>query len=439
MEPLASRLRPETIDEVIGQKHIVGEGKILSSMIRNKKLLNMLFYGPPGTGKTTVARLLADLMDRQFFMLNGSTDSLKDIREVLENLNTMMGYSGIILYIDEIHMFNKRNQQILLDYIEDGRVILIGSTTENPHFAVFKALVSRCLVVEFKPLNPGDIVEGLERGLDVLKKENNLDAFNVSYSVLANIAAISDGDMRKGLNSLEMMFISRYGAGQKVVEVTDSDAEELLGRKMLNYDSDGDTHFDMLSAFHKSVRGSDPDAAIVYLAMLLKGGDLISVCRRLLCIASEDIGLAYPMAIPIVKAAVDSALQLGLPEAVLPLSNATVLLCTSPKSNSAPTAYWKAEAAIERQDIGEIPSDIRDGHYSGAQSLGRAQNYRYPHSYPHHWVPQEYMPTGFKGTVFYEFGENRMEEASRKYWEALKSDVLKSGPNKNSKKSSESD
>lgn len=432
MEPLASRLRPGSIHEVIGQKHIVGEGKILSSMIRNKKLLNMLFYGPPGTGKTTVARLLADLTDREFFMLNGSTDSLKDIREVLDNLNTMMGFAGIILYIDEIHMFNKRNQQILLDYIEDGRVILIGSTTENPHFAVFKALVSRCLVVEFKPLSTGDIVEGLKRGMDVLKKENSLTEFQISASVLANIAAISDGDMRKGLNSLEMMFISRYGAGQTVVEVTDGDAEELLGRKMLNYDSDGDSHYDLLSAFHKSVRGSDPDAAIVYLAMMLKGGDLISVTRRLLCIANEDIGLAYPMAIPIVKAAVDTALQLGMPEAMLPLSNATVLLCTAPKSNSAPMAYWKAAEVIESKPIGEIPSDIRDGHYSGAQSLGRAQNYRYPHSYPHHWVPQQYMPTGLAGMTFYEYGENKMEEATRKYWEALKAEVLRQ--EKNSRK-----
>lgn len=431
MEPLASRLRPGNIDEVIGQQHIMGEGRILSSMIRSKKLLNMLFYGPPGTGKTTVARLLADLTDRQIFMLNGSTDSLKDVREVLDNLNTMMGYSGIILYIDEIHMFNKRNQQILLDYIEDGRVILIGSTTENPHFAVFKALVSRCLVVEFKPLSEADIVEGLKRGIRALKEENNLAAFDVSEDVLRTIAAISDGDMRKGLNSLEMMFIARYQTGLHEVRITRDDAEELLGRKMLNYDTDGDSHFDLLSAFHKSVRGSDPDAAIVYLAMMLKGGDLIAVSRRLLCIASEDIGLAYPMAIPIVKACCDTALQLGMPEAMLPLSNATVLLCTAPKSNSAATAYWKAEAAIETKDVGAIPSDIRDGHYSGAKALGRAENYRYPHSYPGHWISQEYMPSGLKGMTFYEFGDNKMEEASRNYWEQLKAEVLGKAAGKN--------
>lgn len=423
MEPLASRLRPGTIEEVIGQEHIMGEGKVLSSMIRNHRLLNMLFYGPPGTGKTTVARLLADLTDRQIFMLNGSTDSLKDVREVLDNLNTMMGFSGIILYIDEIHMFNKRNQQILLDYIEDGRVVLIGSTTENPHFAVFKALVSRCLVIEFKPLSENDIMEGLKKGIVQLKTESGLDALDVSEEVLETIAAISDGDMRKGLNSLEMIFIARYRAGLKRVEITPKDAEDLLGRKMLNYDSDGDSHFDLLSAFHKSVRGSDPDAAITYLAMMLKGGDLIAVSRRLLCIVNEDIGLAYPMAIPIVKACCDTALQLGMPEALLPLSNATVLLATAPKSNSAPMAYWKAEAAIENKDIGAIPSDIRDGHYSGAKSLGRAENYKYPHSYPSHWVPQEYMPSGLRGNTFYDFGDNKMEEASRKYWEQIKGEV----------------
>lgn len=420
MEPLASRLRPSNISEIIGQKHLVGEGRILSSMIKNKKLLNMLFYGPPGTGKTTVARLLADLTDRQFHMLNASTDSLKDVREVLDQLNTMMGYSGIILYIDEIHMFNKRNQQILLDYIEDGRVILIGSTTENPHFAVFKALVSRCLVVEFKPLSPQEIREGLARGIDVLKQENRLEEFNLTDTVIGNIAALSEGDMRKALNSLEMLFISRFSAGTKAISITDEDAEALLGRKMLSYDSDGDSHYDLLSAFHKSVRGSDPDAAIVYLAMMLKGGDLLSVSRRLLCIASEDIGLAYPMAIPIVKACVDTALQLGMPEALLPLSNATVLLCTSPKSNSAPMAYWKAAEVIEGKNVGEIPADLRDGHYSGAKELGRAKNYQYPHSFPHHYVEQEYMPTGLKGMRFYEFSDNKMEEASRAYWEAVK-------------------
>ncbi len=419
MEPLASRLRPRGLDDVIGQKHIMAKGKILSSMVSAKKLMNMIFYGPPGTGKTTVARLLADLTDREFHMLNASTDSLKDVKEVLENLNTMMGYSGLILYIDEIHMFNKRNQQILLDYIEDGRVILIGSTTENPHFAVFKALVSRCIIVEFKELSHEEIKEGLLRGADSLKEENGLKELYIDPIVYDNISFISDGDMRKGLNSLEVLFLSRYRSGMEILKLGPSDAEDVLQRKMISFDTDGDNHYDFLSAFHKSVRGSDPDAAITYLALVLKGGDLLSVSRRLLAIASEDIGLAYPQAISIVKSCVDSALQLGLPEAVLPLSNATILLATAPKSNSAAKAFWKASEAIDKGEVGKIPSHIRDGHYAGAKSLGRMQGYKYPHDYPYSYVEQEYMPSGLKGKKFYYPGENKLEETTSKYWETV--------------------
>lgn len=430
MEPLASRLRPRDLNEVIGQKHIMAEGRLLASMVDAKKLMNMIFYGPPGTGKTTVARLLADLTDREFHMLNASTDSLKDVKAVLENLNTMMGYTGIILYIDEIHMFNKRNQQILLDYIEDGRVILIGSTTENPHFAVFKALVSRCIIVEFKSLTPEDIKTGLLRGMEVLQAENHLRKFSVPEEVLTNIAHTSDGDMRKGLNALEILFIARFRSGLDELQITGEDAEAVLQRKMINFDTDGDSHYDFLSAFHKSIRGSDPDAAITYLALMLKGGDLLSVSRRLLAITSEDIGLAYPQAIPIVKACVDSALQLGLPEAVLPLSNAAILLATAPKSNSAAKAFWRASEAIEGRDVGQIPPDIRDGHYAGAKALGRMQGYQYPHDYPGHYVEQEYMPSGLKGMKFYEFGDNKLEETTRRYWEALLSSLKTNRPTK---------
>lgn len=432
MEPLASRLRPRGLDEVIGQKHIMSQGKILSSMVSAKKLMNMIFYGPPGTGKTTVARLLADLTDREFHMLNASTDSLKDVKEVLENLNTMMGYSGLILYIDEIHMFNKRNQQILLDYIEDGRVILIGSTTENPHFAVFKALVSRCIIVEFKELSHEEVKVGLLRGAKSLREENGLKELNIDPLVYDNIAFISDGDMRKGLNSLEVLFLSRFRSGMDTLNIGQTDAEDVLQRKMISFDTDGDNHYDFLSAFHKSVRGSDPDAAITYLALVLKGGDLLSVSRRLLAIASEDIGLAYPQAISIVKSCVDSALQLGLPEAVLPLSNATILLATAPKSNSAAKAFWKASEAIENGEIGEIPLHIRDGHYAGAKSLGRMQGYKYPHDYPYSYVEQEYMPSGLKGKKFYYPGENKLEETTSRYWESVFS-AIKTNNEKNNR------
>lgn len=424
MEPLASKLRPLDINEVIGQKHLIGDNKIISSMIESGRLLNMIFYGPPGTGKTTLARLLAKQTDMEFHMLNASTDSLKDVKEVLENTNTMMGFKGIILYIDEIHMFNKRNQQILLDYIESGKVILIGSTTENPHFAVFKALVSRSLIVEFKPLSNADIIEGINRGIEQLKNENNLQDFIISDSLKNLIASMSDGDMRKALNQLEILFISSFKSGQKVVEIIDEKAEDILQKKMMAFDTDGDVHYDLLSALHKSIRGSDPDAALVYLALLLKGGDMQPICRRLLAIASEDVGLAYPNAIVIVKACVDSALFLGLPEANLPLSQAVILLATSPKSNSSYTAFANAQAAIASNNLGEIPLHLRDGHYSGAKSLGRMQDYKYPHSYPNNYVEQEYIPSGLKGKKFYNYGNNKMEESNKKYWEAVKEKEL---------------
>lgn len=427
MEPLASRMRPEKMEDVLGQENILSDGRIIDSLLKNRRLMNMIFYGPPGTGKTTVARILAKELDREIFMLNASTDTLKDVKDVLSNLDTMMGYEGIILYIDEIHMFNKRNQQILLDYIENGRVILIGSTTENPYFAVFKALVSRSMIVEFRPLSHETIRKGIEKGIEFLKSENHLKEIKVEDTVIENLAFRSSGDMRRALNETEVLFLSKLRAGLDSVEITAEDAENILQVKMMNFDRDGDSHYDLLSAFHKSVRGSDPDAAIAYLYMLLKGGDLISVSRRLLAIASEDIGLAYPMAVTIVKSCVDSALQLGMPEAYLPMSQAAILLATSPKSNSAAKAYWNASAAIEGGNFGEIPLYLKDGHYEGAKTLGRMQGYIYPHDFPDHWTRQEYMPSGLKGKKFYEFSDNRLEETSRKYWEAIKSEDEKKG------------
>ncbi|PKK39173.1 ATPase, AAA family [Clostridiaceae bacterium JG1575] len=424
MEPLASRLRPLSLDQVLGQRHLLGPNKVLSGMIRNHQLMNLLFYGPPGTGKTTVARLLADVSNRRFVMLNGSTDSLKDVREVLNETQTMMGFQGLVLYIDEIHLFNKRNQQILLDYIEDGRILLIGATTENPHFAVFKALVSRCVVVEFRALSPQELKGALDRGLKALQDEYHLKELSMDEGLRSALAHQAQGDARRALNLLEAVFLSRVRSGESSLLLTGREAEDVLGRPIGAYDSDGDVHFDLLSAFHKSVRGSDPDASVVYLAQLLKGGDLLALCRRLLCIASEDVGLAYPLAIPIVKACVDSALQLGLPEAMLPLVNAVVLLATAPKSSSAPESYWAVEKALSEKALGEIPADLRDAHYEGAKELGRGLGYRWPHAFPRHWIPQEYMPTGLKGEVFYRFGDNKMEQASKAYWEALKAEVL---------------
>lgn len=420
MEPLAARLRPLDIDEVIGQKHLIGEGKILTSMVESGNLLNMIFYGPPGTGKTTMARLIAKTTDREFYMLNASVDSLKDVKEVLDNLNTMMGYNGIVLYIDEIHMFNKRNQQILLDYIESGKVILIGSTTENPHFSVFKALLSRSLVVEFKPLDESDILEGLEKGISKLLRDYKVKEIHISDKLKKHLAFISDGDMRKALNYLEILFISSFKAGSDVVEISEDRADEILQRKIMNYDTDGDVHYDLLSALHKSIRGSDPDAALLYLAMLIKGGDLQSICRRILAISSEDVGLAYPNAVVIVKACVDSALFLGFPEAKLPLSQAVILLATSPKSNSSYLAIAEASKTLENFEIGEIPLHLRDGHYEGAKSLNRMQDYLYPHNYPDNYVKQQYLPSKLKGRVFYNYGNNKLEQTTKGYWDAIK-------------------
>lgn len=382
--------------------------------------MNMIFYGPPGIGKTTVARLLADLTDRKFIALNASTDSLKDVKNALEELNMFMGQKGLLLYIDEIHLFNRRNQQILLDYMESGRVILIGSTTENPHFAVFKALVSRSIIVEFKPLTFQEILRGLERGIKFYKENHEVEEIKIPEGVLRALASLSGGDMRKALNNLELLFLSKERVNQKVLEVTEEDAENILQRKMINFDLDGDEHYDLLSAFQKSIRGSDENAALLYLSMLLKGGDLISVNRRLLVIAAEDIGLANPQAISIVKACTDSALVLGLPEARIPLAQAVILLATSPKSNSVVTAVDAAARALDQATTLEIPLHLRDGHYEGAKAMGRMQKYLYPHAFKNNYVKQQYLPNELKDRQFYEPGDNKYEEATKQYWKRIK-------------------
>lgn len=420
MEPLASLLRPKTLGEVLGQSHLIGEGKLLTSMVKSNTLMNMIFYGPPGIGKTTVARLLADLTDRKFIALNASTDSLKDVKNALEELNMFMGQKGLLLYIDEIHLFNRRNQQILLDYMESGRVILIGSTTENPHFAVFKALVSRSIIVEFKPLTFQEILRGLERGIKFYKENHEVEEIKIPEGVLRALASLSGGDMRKALNNLELLFLSKERVNQKVLEVTEEDAENILQRKMINFDLDGDEHYDLLSAFQKSIRGSDENAALLYLSMLLKGGDLISVNRRLLVIAAEDIGLANPQAISIVKACTDSALVLGLPEARIPLAQAVILLATSPKSNSVVTAVDAAARALDQATTLEIPLHLRDGHYEGAKAMGRMQKYLYPHAFKNNYVKQQYLPNELKDRQFYEPGDNKYEEATKQYWKRIK-------------------
>ena len=420
IEPLASKLRPKNLDEVLGQHHLIGEGKLLTTMVKSGTLMNMIFYGPPGIGKTTVARLLADLTERKFISLNASTDSMKDIKNALDELNMFMGQKGLLLYIDEIHLVNKRNQQVLLDYMESGRIILVGSTTENPHFAVFKALVSRSIVVEFKPLEFADILKGMDRAIEFYKEEKGLEEIKMEKVSFNFIASLANGDLRKAINSLELVFMAKDRVNAKVIEIEQEDVENILQRKIINFDLDGDSHYDLLSAFQKSIRGSDENAALLYLAMLLKGGDLISVNRRLLVIAAEDIGLANPSAISIVKACTDAALVLGLPEARIPLAEAVILLATSPKSNSVIMAIDAAMQTIDNTAVLELPLHLRDGHYAGAKALGRMQEYKYPHSFKNNYVMQNYMPKGLEKMKFYRPGTNKYEDATKAYWKKIK-------------------
>lgn len=420
MEPLASKLRPKNLDEVLGQHHLIGEGKLLTTMVKSGALMNMIFYGPPGIGKTTVARLLADLTERKFISLNASTDSMKDIKNALDELNMFMGQKGLLLYIDEIHLVNKRNQQVLLDYMESGRIILVGSTTENPHFAVFKALVSRSIVVEFKPLDFVDILKGMDRAIEFYKEEKGLEEIKIEKVSLNFIASLANGDLRKAINSLELVFLAKDRVNAKSIEINIEDVENILQRKIINFDLDGDSHYDLLSAFQKSIRGSDENAALLYLAMLLKGGDLISVNRRLLVIAAEDIGLANPSAMSIVKSCTDAALVLGLPEARIPLAQAVILLATSPKSNSVIMAIDAAMQTIDNTAVLELPLHLRDGHYAGAKALGRMQEYKYPHSFKNNYVKQNYMPSGLEKMKFYNPGTNKYEEATKVYWKKIK-------------------
>lgn len=415
MNPLANKLRPKTLNEVIGQTHILGENKILPKMLKSGKIMNMIFYGPPGTGKTTVANIIADSTGKKFYKLNATTDSLKDIKQVISELNTMMGYNGILLYIDEIHHFNKRIQQSLLEFIETGQITLIGSTTENPYFYIFKAVLSRCIVLEFKPLTVEDIENGLEKAIKAINNDLEDKKVNVEQEVIKCIAESSDGDLRRALNVLEALaFYGNFNI------ITMESLKNFGSIKIMNYDRDGDSHYDILSAFQKSIRGSDPDASVFYLAMLIKSGDLISICRRLIVIAAEDIGLAYPQAISIVKACVDSAMQIGLPEARIPLAEATLLLATSPKSNSAINAIDSALNNLNSKYTGEIPINLRDGHYEGAKKLGRMQKYLYPHDYENNYVKQQYLPEQLKNQKFYFYGKNKIEQTSKKYWDNIK-------------------
>ena len=407
--PLADEMRPKTFDDVIGQKHLLSPTAPFRRIIESGNLPNLVFYGPPGTGKTTVADIISKSTGKYFHRLNATVASLADIKAVLSSTETLMGGGSVLLYIDEIQYFNKKQQQSLLEYIEDGRVTLICSTTENPYFCVYNALLSRSSVFEFKPVQAADISASLPRALNFLNEKNKTakTAEQEAYKIFAHACG---GDVRKALGLVENL----YYADDNIL--TSETATLLAQGGGLRFDRDGDAHYDLLSAFQKSIRGSDADAAVQYLARLLSGGDLLSVCRRLLVIASEDIGLAYPLAAVVVKACVDSATQLGLPEAAIPLSNATILLATSPKSNSAVNAYGAAQADIA---VGEVPSHLKDTHYEGAAQLGRG-GYKYPHDYPNSYVKQSYLPEQLKSKKYYIPGNNKNEAASAEFWRKIK-------------------
>lgn len=416
-QPLADILRPQTLSEVYGQEHILGEGAVLRRLIQSGKIPNMIFYGPSGTGKTTVAKIIAQQTKRTLYQLNATTASTSDIREIVAQLDTMMAPEGVLLYLDEIQSFNKKQQQSLLEYIENGKITLIASTTENPYFYVFNAILSRSTVFEFKQISAQAALQAVKRAVKYLGEQSALRA-DPEPGALEYIAGACGGDLRKAMNAVEVLFSAGIPQGE-VLPLTLADAKAVTQKSALMADREGDSHYDLLSALQKSIRGSDPDAACHYLARLLEAGQMQSACRRLMVIASEDVGLAYPQIIPIVKSCVDMALMLGLPEARIPLGDAAVLMATSPKSNSGHIAL---DAALEDVRKGRgigFPRHLQNVH-ADSFTMEREQGYLYPHDYPNHYVNQQYLPDDLVGTRYYEYGPNKLEQAAKQYWDAIK-------------------
>ena len=418
--PLADRMRPTEFSQMVGNASLFKENGVLQKISESEKIPNMIMYGPPGTGKTTAAGIIASKADMTLVKLNATTATLSDVRAATEQTHTFEGTNGILLYLDEIQYFNKKQQQSLLEFMEDGRITLIASTTENPYFYVYNAVISRSVVFEFKPISEMDIIPLIERAVKFVSEEQGKE-IKITDDAVRVIARASAGDARRALNIFENAVICSSG------EITEEDVKqfspEVAG--LGSFDKAGDGHYDLLSAYQKSIRGSDPDAAIFYLAKILAGGDLLSVMRRIQVIASEDIGLAYPMAAAITHACVESARTLGLPEAAIPLANATVLLATSPKSNTANAAYEKAMADIEAGKGIEPPRNLRNTHFDGVNSSEKGQNYIYPHNYPNHYVKQQYLPDDIKNAKYYEFGDNKLEQAAKNYWELIKKGIEK--------------
>ena len=414
--PLADMLRPKKIDDVAGQRHLLSEGKILRRIIDSGEMPNLIFYGPSGVGKTTVANIIANSCGKKLCYLNATTASTADIKDIVAQIGTIDTANGILLYLDEIQYFNKKQQQILLSYIENGDITLIASTTENPYFYVYNAILSRSTVFEFKPLTKNDIISVINRALNELSTTEK--PIYIGADSIEKIAIASNGDVRRSLNMLELCIVTANSGDS--INIESEVVEQILASNAVRYDRDGDQHYDVISAYQKSMRGSDPDAAIYYLGRLLAAGDLPSACRRLLVCANEDVGLAYPQIIPIVKAAVDTAMMVGLPEARLALANAVILVATAPKSNSAHDAINAAMQDIEKGIGGEIPRHLQNKHFDGEDALVKGQNYLYPHSYPKHYVNQQYLPDDIKNKKYYIFGENKTERLCKEYWDKIK-------------------
>ena len=416
-QPLADLLRPQTLDEVVGQEHILGEGAVLRRLIESGNIPNMVFYGPSGTGKTTVANIIAQKTNRTLYKLNATTASTADIREITGQLDTLMAPNGVLLYLDEIQSFNKKQQQSLLEYIENGKITLIASTTENPYFYVFNAILSRSTVFEFKQISKEAALKAVPRAVDHMEKRTGLTA-QPEEGVLEYIAGASGGDLRKSMNAIEVLFSAARPEG-RLLKLTMKDAQAVTQKSAMRADRDGDNFYDLLSALQKSIRGSDPDAACHYLARLLEAGQMQAACRRLMVIAAEDVGLAYPLIIPIVKSCVDMALMLGMPEARIPLGDAAVLMATSPKSNSGHVALDTALADVQKGMGRGFPRQLQNVH-ADTYTQERDQGYLYPHDYPNHWVRQQYLPDDLIGRQYYTFGPNKVEQAAKQYWDAVK-------------------
>ncbi len=415
--PLADRLRPESLDDIVGQKELLAPGRPLRKIIESGNIPNLIFYGPSGVGKTTLASYIARITNRSFKKLNGTTASTADIKEIVSSLNTFEGLGGVLLYLDEIQYLNKKQQQTLLEFIENGSITLIASTTENPYFYIYNAILSRSTVFEFRPVEPDEILKAINRAIRVLSEEKGKE-IDFSDEAKAHICSACGGDVRKSLNAVELCVLA--GDEGEVIRVDEELAKSLTQRSGARYDRDGDSHYDVISAYQKSMRGSDVDAALFYLARLVEAGDLISACRRLVVCACEDVGLAYPQIIPIVKSCVDIAMQVGFPEARIPLADAVIMVCLAPKSNSGVNAISAAQEDV-RKGLGQVvPRQLQNVHADGEERDVKGQHYLYPHSYPNHWIDQQYLPDDVREHRYYEFGDNKTEQAYKAYWDKIK-------------------